>query len=97
MDLFTNSQRYISNELIDTSVERLNNFRNRFIHFMPMSWSLEILVLPKLGFDVINAIEFLLFESGNIYFYGEMQYELVEEIIRELKSELTQREHKYVV
>ncbi|WCR28780.1 hypothetical protein L3476_08655 [Paenibacillus thiaminolyticus] len=97
MDLFTNSQRFNSNESIDKSVQRLNSFRNRFIHFMPMSWSLEIIGLPRLALDILEVIEFLFLESGNVYFYEEKQTQLVDEMIRNLKIELIQREHKYVV
>ncbi|GIO35802.1 hypothetical protein J41TS12_06630 [Paenibacillus antibioticophila] len=95
--MFTTSQRFESNESIDTSVKRLNEFRNRFIHFMPKSWSLEIIGLPGLALDVLEVIEFLFYKSGNVYFYEEGQHKLVEEMIGELKTQLIQRERKYVV
>lgn len=91
MNIYSHSEIFTSNEEINESVKKLNNFRNNFIHFMPMSWSLEISGLSKLGLDIHSVLNFLVFESGNVYFYEEGQMRKVQEMLENLKEELVLR------
>lgn len=85
---FTYSKKFVSNERIDKSVYRLNELRNNFIHFMPMGWSIELRGLPRLVNDIIEIINFLLHDSGNIYFYEEGLQEYVGKLLDELASQI---------
>jgi hypothetical protein len=49
------------------TVRALNNiFRNQFLHFMPLGWSIEIMGLDYLINDCLEIIEFCLLKSGNV-------------------------------
>lgn len=49
------------------SVKRLNSeLRNRFMHFIPGVWGIEINLLRKITKDCMEIIEYCLFKSGNI-------------------------------
>lgn len=41
------------------SMHLLCQLRDRFIHFLPMSWSLEVTGLPRMCSDVLDFVEFL--------------------------------------
>lgn len=41
------------------SIKMLNRLRNKFIHFLPMSWSVELAGLPAMSRDVLDFVEFL--------------------------------------
>jgi hypothetical protein len=56
------------------SIHKLHSLRNEFMHFIPRGWSLYIGNLPVITMDCIKMIEFLVFESGNI-FWPDKQYE----------------------
>ena len=43
----------------DRSITLLCRLRDQFVHFLPMSWSLEIAGLPQTCRDVLDFIEFL--------------------------------------
>lgn len=97
MSLFTNSKVFTSTDSIDESVRELNELRNRFIHFMPMGWSLSILGLPDLGLDIVTILKFLVSESGNIYFYEEGTMEQTEHLLEDLSYKLNVIKSKYLV
>jgi hypothetical protein len=87
-----------SNEL-DEAMEQLNEYRNTFIHFIPCSWSLEIVSLPKLCRDVLSILEFLIFDSGNVRFYEDDDSQKAElaEVIDKIKKELEKLETEYII
>lgn len=43
----------------DRSIERLHSFRNQFIHFVPMGWSLEVSGLPIICLDALSLVDHL--------------------------------------
>ena len=53
----------------DWSLERLNEFRNTFIHFTPKGWSLELAGLPAICLDALALIEYLVEDSTAIRWY----------------------------
>jgi len=63
--------KFPSTEGIDRSVDRLNKYRNQFIHFKPQGWSLEIAGLPKISKDCISIVEFLGWKPGHIHWYEQ--------------------------
>lgn len=49
------------------AIRALNNiFRNKFLHFIPLSWSIEIWGLNSLVNDCLEIIEFCLLKSSNV-------------------------------
>lgn len=48
-------------------MNKLNELRNDFIHFLPKVWLIEVSGLPDIVNDCIAIIELLSFESGNIF------------------------------
>ncbi|HEC65639.1 MAG TPA: hypothetical protein ENI23_10105 [bacterium] len=50
-------------ELSDTqkkSIDKLkNHFRNRFEHYIPMAWSIEVHRKPQMAMDVLDVVHFL--------------------------------------
>jgi hypothetical protein len=60
------SRAFLASKETDYYMETLNEFRNTFIHFKPCNWSLGISTLPDLTNSVLDVIEFLVLESGNV-------------------------------
>ena len=51
--------RLPTTETQDASVQRLLEFRNDFIHFMPKGWSIELAGLPDICIDSLNVVSAL--------------------------------------
>ncbi|RQW78034.1 MAG: hypothetical protein EHM14_12990 [Methanothrix sp.] len=98
MNLNINSKFFAGTNETDEAMERLNQFRNKFIHFIPCSWSIEIDGFPKLCNDVISILEFLIFESGNVRFYedDEIQKTKLSVLISEIRRELEILQNEYI-
>lgn len=92
-----NSKIFSNSEEADDSMDRLNEFRNKFIHFIPCSWSIETILLPDMCRQVLSVIEFLILESGNIRFYNNEESEKARltELIRSIQEELNKLENEY--
>jgi hypothetical protein len=56
-------------------IRMLSKLRNEFIHFTPKGWSLEIDGLPQICLDALRIVEFLGWETENIYWH-EPEYKL---------------------
>lgn len=65
----------------DSSVEKLNEVRNEFMHFDPKLWVLEINGMPKIVAEIMDIIYFLAFESNNIIL-NDSKKEEVDELIK---------------
>lgn len=79
---FVDSSAFIPGTTHDVSFERLNEFRNEFIHFTPKGWSLELQGLPRVGLDALDLIQFFGWESTAILWHKR---ELVVRAKRALK------------
>lgn len=49
----------------DNSIICFNDLRNNFIHFKSGGWSIDVRNLPLLFEEIIEVVEFSVFESGN--------------------------------
>lgn len=89
-----NSKSFTGSEEIDSSMKKLNDFRNKFIHFIPCNWSIEIVLFPIICKQVLSVVEFLILESGNVRFYDNDEFEKanLEELITKIKGELERLE-----
>jgi hypothetical protein len=66
--IWANSKAFEPSSSQDASVNKLNAFRNDFIHYIPAEALLDMRVWARLVLDVVPIIEFLAFESNNIRF-----------------------------
>ncbi len=68
----------------EESISRLTNLlRNRFEHFVPTFWSIEIHGLPQITIDVLEVIRFLALETGTFLYMKEEEEALVDKLVRE--------------
>ena len=67
MKMYMKSQKFIPKGTQGRSIKLLNHLRNKFIHFTPKLWGLELGGLPAMASDCLEIAEFLAWESGNIF------------------------------
>ncbi|PPC93068.1 MAG: hypothetical protein CTY33_09460 [Methylotenera sp.] len=95
MLFFVHSKKFVSSSSQDTSVRRLNSFRDDFIHFLPQSWSIEVSGMPKICADCLNIIHFLGWESGNVTWYEQGKRIRAEKAIATIRENLATIENIY--
>lgn len=89
MNMYVNSKYFLSNPEYDESIEKLNELRNNFIHFIPCGWIVYINGLPRICERLVMFIEFLIVESGNIHNYGDdFEYYRIVQLLTDIKEEL---------
>ena len=73
------------------SIRKLKNvLRNRFEHFIPMSWSIEIHGLPEISLNILEIIHFLSLESGNYIYLKDFQRRKIKSYIYQSRKVLKQ-------
>lgn len=65
---FTYSEVLKLTELENEAIRKLNNYRNDFSHFKPMSYAIYTESEEWIIKEVINVIEFLALKSGNVFY-----------------------------
>lgn len=63
---YVHSKRFVPERSQGKSIKRINWFRNKFTHFIPQGWSIEVSGLPQICLDCIKIIRFLGWSSGNV-------------------------------
>lgn len=66
MMMYSGSRALEATQEQDRSVERLHLFRNRFVHFLPMDWCLQLAGLANMAANCIGVVRFLAFNCGNV-------------------------------
>ncbi len=66
MKMFCHSQKFVPKRTQGRSIKDLNCLRNKYIHFTPKSWVLELGGLPAMASDCLEIAEFLAWQSGNV-------------------------------
>ncbi|MDL1955883.1 MAG: hypothetical protein LWW95_02340 [Candidatus Desulfofervidus auxilii] len=92
---YVHSKKFKATPDHDRAVEKLNELRNEFIHFVPRSWILELTGLPEICLRCLEIIEFLGWESGNIVWYEEDQQRRAMSALKKAKKILTDIKQKY--
>jgi hypothetical protein len=69
--------------------------RNKFIHFVPQGWSLNVNGLPHICLTILEIIKFLSWESGNILWHNERLKHKAESILYECESNSKKIKHAY--
>jgi len=77
------------------SIKKLNEFRNEFIHFTPKSWSLEVNGLPRICSDCVSFIEFLGWETENIFWHDLSSKEKSQLCCKKLSNQMEYLEGLY--
>ncbi len=63
-----------------------NEFRNKFEHYKPTAWSIEIHGMPQIAIDVLNVIRFLALETGNYTRLNQSQIRKVKSFVFQSKK-----------
>ncbi len=66
MKRYVDSQTFVPKGTQGRSIKLLHGLRNKFIHFTPKLWGLELGGLPAMASDCLEIAEFLAWESCNI-------------------------------
>ncbi len=70
------------------SITLLNEYRNSFMHYIPMGWTIDINDFKKIVKNVLNVIEKVALNTRQIMYYDFDSRNKVEEIINEIKKQL---------
>ena len=74
MRQYVSSKTIVLSESQKRSINFINKeLRNNFVHYIPLSWSIEVSGMPAIVEDVIQVIEQLVCESGNIHLKNEQR------------------------
>ena len=99
MKMNINSKNLAASMDIDNAMNKLNEIRNKFIHYVPSHWSLETSMLPGLFRSILFVIEFLIRESGNVRFYtnDELEKTRLSKLISDMRNELDVIESEHAI
>ncbi|OGR82508.1 MAG: hypothetical protein A2901_00375 [Elusimicrobia bacterium RIFCSPLOWO2_01_FULL_54_10] len=81
--------KFASTKEIDDDVEKARRFRNKFIHFTPQAWSLQIVGLPRITKNSLKVVEFLGWKPGHFHWDNnerEKAIKLHNQIIKYLET-----------
>ncbi len=87
MLIWSNSKAFNPTSSQDVSVNKLNAYRNDFIHYVPTEALLDMRVWAKLVLDIVPIVEFLTFESNNIRFDEDTTHQKVKGLCEIAKSQ----------
>lgn len=79
----------------DKSLERLNTFRNEFIHFTPKGWWLQLDGLPRICFDALDLVEFFGWKSTAIRWRKKVHVVRAKRALKRLRRTLATLEVQY--
>jgi hypothetical protein len=85
--IWSNSKAFKPTSSQDVSVNKLNAYRNDFIHYIPAEALLDIRVWAKLVLDIVPIIEFLAFKSNNIRFDEDTTHQKVKGLCEIVKGQ----------
>ena len=88
-DTWASGRRFKPQGTQGRSIKDLNYWRNKFVHFFPLGFSLSTVLLSPIFFDCINIIKFLAFESGHVDFENKDQKAQVKNLLGEISEDLT--------
>jgi len=63
---YVGSKPFVPGASHNDSMRKLNEIRNNFIHFFPMTWSIQLAGLPKICTDCLDVAHFLGWEFMTI-------------------------------
>lgn len=93
---YVHSKKFLPRGSQDRSVRKLNSLRNDFIHFLPRLWLLELGGLPEICLDCLDVIEFLGWQSGNIFWHNETHEERAQNALARAREVLEKLKQAFV-
>ena len=79
----------------DLSFERLNEFRNTFIHFTPKGWSLQLQGLPSIGLDALDLVQFFGWQTTAILWHKRVHLVRTKRAVKRLRRTLQALSARY--
>lgn len=95
MLFYGHSKQFVSAGTQDRSIKKMNSLRNDFIHFLPKLWIIEISGLPRISLDCLDVVEFLGWQSGNIFWHKRDQEERAKRSLAKARRILAEIDHGY--
>ena len=91
MNMTVMSKCLILTDAQKESIRKLKDvLRNRFEHFIPTGWSIEIHGLPEISLNILEIIYFLALESGNYTYLNDFQKRKIKSYIFQSRKTLKQ-------
>ncbi len=95
MVMFYHSKKFSPEGQQGWSIKKLNRLRNKFIHYLPGGFLLEVSGLPNIIDDCLAVIKFLVFESGNIWIDMDKQ-DNISKLITKIKADISEIKEVYL-
>ena len=95
MDRYTHSERFCPTPSQIESVKLLNRLRNKFVHFIPMSWAIDLSGLPDLVEDVLAIVAFLGWKSNNVHWHDDEVEQLARRALLRGQASTTELRRKW--
>lgn len=89
MNMYIHSQHFKPRGTQGRSIKKLNSLRNELIHFVPKGWSLEVSGLPQIVADCLDAISFLAFQCGNVFWHDAELESQTKELIENARRDVS--------
>jgi len=84
MKMTSNSKHLVLTQEQDTAINILKNeIRNKFEHFSPKGWSIQIELIRKIIPQIMTVIHFLALETGNFVLLDPNRKEYLRSLLRE--------------
>lgn len=80
----------------DSSIKRLNWYRNEFVHFMPKGWSIELSGMPAICLDCLGIIDQLDQNSPCMRWESDDQQQAFRQIIQQCQFNLEVLKSEYI-
>jgi len=96
MLMYTISKKLETDKNKDEAMVWLNWYRNKFIHFVPEVFEINIIQFPKRMILILDIIKFLVSESGNILWLNFEDKELAENLIDKLLESFDKLNQDYI-
>jgi hypothetical protein len=90
------SEAFRADSSHNTSMKRLNDFRNDFIHFTPKGWSLELAGLPRVCIDALDIVRFFGWLSTAILWHNEKHSHRLKQAADSLLRSMMDLEAAYI-
>ena len=95
MEFLVSSKRFKPSAKHDRAVDKLIEFRNDFIHFVPKGWSIEVSGFPEICLRILEIIRFLGWDSSNVLWHEIELRDKADNLINEIVENLNNVDHKY--
>lgn len=80
------SNPFNSNKDVTESMKMLNSLRNKFIHYVPEGWSLEVSGLPTIINHTLEIIRFFSLENNGKYHYDEDEKKYISDLCNRIQG-----------